>query len=152
MMKPFTALVCLFRTCPIRGREHLVLLRSLASGGFWQGVTGTSEEGETPLQTASREVREETGLEPLSIKELGFSHTFSLPPSLAYKFAPGTREIKETCFMGEVPFGANVLLSSEHSEFRWLPFEEALALIHWETNRHAVRLCEESFDFQGYTL
>lgn len=40
--------------------------------GKWNGVGGKVEKGETPLGSAIREIKEEIGVEALSIKELGF--------------------------------------------------------------------------------
>ena len=42
--------------------EYALMKR--ADAGFWQGVTGGGEDGETPLETARRETYEETGMSP----------------------------------------------------------------------------------------
>jgi 8-oxo-dGTP pyrophosphatase MutT (NUDIX family) len=41
--------------------RFLMLKRTVARGGFWQGVTGAPLRGETDKAAALREVREETG-------------------------------------------------------------------------------------------
>src|SRR5207237_6469472 len=46
-----------------RGEEFLVLRRSERQGGYWHGVAGGIEEGETPAEAAGRELSEETGLQ-----------------------------------------------------------------------------------------
>lgn len=50
----------------VRGGRSLMLHRSESMSMFpsiWGGVSGTMEEGESPLDTARREIGEETGLE-----------------------------------------------------------------------------------------
>ena len=43
-------------------RGEVLQLRRREPADFWQSVTGSLHAGETPLQAAIREVREETGL------------------------------------------------------------------------------------------
>ena len=44
-----------------RGAEVLVVKRSPARGGYWHSIAGGVEPGETELEAALRELREETG-------------------------------------------------------------------------------------------
>ena len=48
------------------------------------------------------------------------------------------REIPEYAF-GVAPESPVLSLSSEHREFVWLPVEEALTRLEWESNRTALR-------------
>src|SRR5690606_4956439 len=54
---PVSALV-LIHTADLQ----VLLLERADKSGYWQSVTGSLEEGETPREAAIREVREETGL------------------------------------------------------------------------------------------
>jgi NUDIX domain len=58
---PYQILVYICRRPTPHITEYLLLKRSAARGGFWQGVTGGVEVGETLAQAARREVWEETG-------------------------------------------------------------------------------------------
>ena len=44
---------------------HVLLLERAAHPGFWQSVTGSQEDDEQAIETAQREVGEETGIAPL---------------------------------------------------------------------------------------
>ena len=59
---PYNVLVYPYRRVGEGAFEYALLKR--ADAGFWQGVTGGGEDGETPLGTARRETHEETGISP----------------------------------------------------------------------------------------
>ena len=42
--------------------RQFLLLERAQHPGYWQSVTGSQEEGERLIETAAREVREETGI------------------------------------------------------------------------------------------
>ena len=109
----------------------LVMKRTPERGGFWQILTGRIEPGESPLQTAAREIHEETGFSPRldEIRELGYVHSFPLRGVFA----------QETAFAVDVPNGEPTL-SDEHVEHRWCTPEEALQLLPFAGLRHAVKL------------
>jgi len=112
----------------------LLLQRTAERGGFWQILTGRIEPGESPLQTAAREIHEETGFSPRldELRDLGYEHSFALgdrvPP----------------LFVHETAFAATVLgeprLSDEHQAHRWCTPAEALALLPFAGLRRAVTL------------
>jgi lipoyl(octanoyl) transferase len=112
----------------------LLLRRTPEGGGFWQILTGTSEPGESPLQTAAREVHEETGFSPLleDVRDLRYVHSFALTGRVPPLF------VKETAFAVRVE--GEPTLSDEHVEHRWCAPREALELLPFSGLRRAVRL------------
>ena len=83
------------------GERHYLLLRRVAShGGFWQSVTGSLEVGETHIQAAAREVREETGINSPEdeLIDLGLINSFEIAPQWRGKYAPGVTHNEEVCF------------------------------------------------------
>ena len=56
------------------GQGRALMLERVSPPGFWQSVTGSLEEGETPFATALREVAEETSI-LLAPEELKDWHT-----------------------------------------------------------------------------
>jgi lipoyl(octanoyl) transferase len=116
----------------------LLLKRTLERGGFWQILTGRIEGGESPLQTAAREVHEETGFSPRldQIRDLHYVHSFSLAGRASPVFA------EETAFAA--PVTGEPRLSDEHDEHRWCTPQEALQLLPFAGLRRAVRLAQSA--------
>jgi lipoyl(octanoyl) transferase len=128
------------------GPEILMMLRVPQHGLWWQSVTGMMEPGETPEQTAHRELMEETGLKG-TLRPLGLSHSFWVDPAIVAFPDAEPRFNTETCFSMEVPADAQVRLEPlEHSEFRWCHPEEALAMMKWEGSKAALALLRGQFE------
>ena len=122
------------------GPEVLMMLRTPATGCWWQSVTGMLEPGEEPEAAAHRELAEETGLSARALRPLDLRHSFWVDPSVVRFPDPEPRFNTETCFAAEVDPGASVILHpEEHTEFRWCPLPEAEALTRWEGSKAAIR-------------
>lgn len=80
--------------------------------GAWSTVHGTAEAGETAWQAVLRELREETGLEPLEFYHLDTINQFYLPASDTVWHVPA--------FCAVVARDARVTLNHEHDGFRWI--------------------------------
>jgi 8-oxo-dGTP pyrophosphatase MutT (NUDIX family) len=97
----------------------------------WTLPKGTPDPGESVEETALREVGEETGLEVRILEPL---------PSIEYEFVQGGTRIHKTVhyFLME-PVGGD--LSRHDAEFervRWVPFDDAPALLSFPTERELV--------------
>jgi len=109
---------------PVRwdnGGWRYLLLRAYQ---YWDFPKGRTEPGETPLQAALREVREETGLEDLDFR-WGYDF-FETGPYARGKVARYyLAETRQT----QVVLGiAPELGRPEHHEYRWMTFDEAYGL------------------------
>jgi dATP pyrophosphohydrolase len=114
--------------------EFLQLRRSVAEfmAGSWQIVRGKIEPGETAVQAALRELREETGLMPTEFYGLSSVETFFLAHLDTIMHVP--------VFCAIVDPIAPITLNEEHDAARWVPRTEMSAAISWASER-AV-LCE----------
>jgi 8-oxo-dGTP pyrophosphatase MutT (NUDIX family) len=110
--------------------EYLVLKYS---AGHWDFAKGKMEDNETKEQAALRELLEETGL-TTTIDE-HFEETFS------YIFNDYDGEKAEktvSFFLGQVPSSAAVTLSDEHSDYRWLSYEDARNLLTYDNAKDVL--------------
>lgn len=114
------------------------LLKS-AERGFWEAVAGGGENNETLIEAAVRETYEETGIRA----ELPLIKLDTVAP------VPVSR-IKESHLWGEkvyvIPlhyFGVpaakrEIVLSQEHVEYKWLPYQEARKTLNFDDDKIAL--------------
>jgi lipoyl(octanoyl) transferase len=135
--------VQLFRPTP-NGFRYLMLRRPPGRGGFWQSVTGAPLGGETDIEAAIREVREETRYEvSASVIRLGVSYSYALRPELADRwdavYGPDVGEILVVAFGAEAPAGIDPVLDpAEHDSFAWFSYEQADAVLDWPIEKDAL--------------
>lgn len=134
MRAPFQVLVIPFRSTAL-ALEFAVLKRSDAD--YWQFIAGGGEDGETPIQAAQRESTEEIGI----AGDLRQLDSLATVPKDSFAAADSWGEdvyvIPEHCFAVSVG-NVDIRLSSEHTEFQWVSYEQACSLLKWDSNRNAL--------------
>ena len=121
-----------FRNGP-DGREYLFLNRSQ---GFLDYTKGHIEEGETELEAAMRETREECGLSPRIIQ--GFREVMNY----SYRLS-GQHMMKEVVmFIGEVDYGLKVRISDEHVGHVWLRYDRAMETLTFQNQKTLLEKAE----------
>lgn len=117
----------------VDGAPQLVVGRRRRDRDFstWTLPKGTPIAGESTEQTALREVAEESGLEVEVVRPFD---------SIQYQFSQGGRRIHKTVhYFLMVPVGGDLgRHDHEFDEVRWVPFDEAPALLTFETERDLV--------------
>ena len=96
---------------------------------LWQGVAGEIEKGEKAWQAAIRELKEETGFDPIRI--------FVADHVSRFYETHGDRVNLVPVFGIEVENG-DVTLSKEHSEFQWMDFENARNTLVWNGQKEGI--------------
>jgi 8-oxo-dGTP diphosphatase len=129
---------------PECGDEILMLHRNKKAAdyhaGKWNGLGGKFEPDESPLETARRELKEESGIElpSESFKPLGIIHFPSFKPSedwLVY------------VFLAEVPSDQRKLDGCSEGTLHWVKRSKLLELNLWPGDRHFLPLVLERKPF-----
>ncbi len=134
MRAPYQVLVIPFRL-RIAEPEFAVLKRSDAA--YWQFVAGGGEKGETILEAAQREVREEIGITGRFVQL--DSHA-TVPRDCfveAHRWRSDVYVIPEYSFAVDAG-DAEIILSNEHTAVQWVSYPHARALLRWDSNRTAL--------------
>jgi len=120
----------------------VLLIERADAPGYWQSVTGSQESGETLAATATRELREETGIDADrhgGVRDWKMSNVYEIYPRWRYRYAPGVTHNTEHVFGLEVPSPVPVVLEPrEHRAYIWLPFAAAAAKCFSWSNREAI--------------
>ncbi len=114
------------------GPVYLMLKRSTGKHyeHLWQGVAGKIEKGETATQTVIRELEEETGKKPKKL---------FVADHIASFYDARKDRIQMVPIFGIEVENSEVRLSEEHSEYKWVSFEEALNLLTWKGQKEGLR-------------
>lgn len=122
---PEAVLVIIF----LEGTKDILLLQRKDDPSFWQSVTGSLEQDESPHLTAIREVKEETGIdinaENLTLIDCQKSTEFAIFPQYRHRYAPHITHVKEHIFLLPLPQKCSLLLT-EHTAYQWLSPQQAI--------------------------
>lgn len=105
--------------------------------GHWDFPRGAIEAGESEQETAVRETKEETG-----ISDLIFLPDFREKIFWFYK-KEGKTIYKEAIFYLAETKIEEVKLSSEHIDFKWLSYGEAMEQITFKNGKEILRKAHE---------
>ena len=122
----------------VRGRPMVAAIRPAGRPqGLWALPKGNIDPGESPAETAVREVREETGIDGRLVEKLG-------DVKYAYTRRDGERVFKVVSFfllravrgrIGAIDESMRV----EVAEARWLPLDEATRLLAYGGEREMAK-------------
>ncbi len=122
----------------VSGSPRYLLLRYPA--GHWDLPKGNIEEGEQPLQTMIREVREETGIVDLRVFP-GFER------KIEYFYRRDGRKVHKTVvfFLAETSV-EKVTISFEHQDYGWFDYAEAIKTVTYPNARRLIKEGEAFMD------
>lgn len=120
--------------------EYLILKRKKHWVG-WEFPKGGVECFETRKHAVKREVKEETGLKILKIKKFNVKGKYEYE-----KEFPDRKGIIGQNFLlyaVEVEKGKVSIDEREHSDFRWMNFEEAMKKLTWENQKECLKIVND---------
>ena len=135
--RPVSVLVVIYA----QDTKRVLMLQRRDDPEFWQSVTGSLEEGETALQAAAREVKEEVAIdvtsEPLALIDCQRTVEFEIFSHLRHRYAPGIERNTESWFCLALPHERSIVFS-EHLAYRWVDAADAAAMTKSWSNRQAI--------------
>ena len=126
---------------------EVLLIERADAPGYWQSVTGSKDfPHEPPIETARREVAEETGIivgqTPNTVLlDWQISNIYEIYPVWQHRYAPGVTRNTEYVFGLTVPRDTPITLAPrEHVAYQWLPWREAADRCFSPSNAEAILL------------
>lgn len=136
--QPINVLVFPFRKNADGEYEYAIFKRS--DEGFWQGISGGVDYGETIEMSARREALEEAG--PSMDGSLHKLDSITSVPAHLYKaskeWGQNVYVLPQHYFAMEVT-DPSITISREHSEYKWALYEEAMELLYWHSDKTGLQ-------------
>ncbi len=121
---------------------NVLLLERADFTAHWQSVTGSQEPGETLSETATRELREETGIDAAQfggVVDWRLSNVYEIFAQWRHRYPPATTHNIEHVFGLCLPEPVPVTTApNEHLSSCWLPWRGAADKCFSWSNREAI--------------
>ena len=105
--------------------EDIKYLLLYHGGEYWNFPKGKMEKEETEIETALRELSEETNIKQVEIVD-GFEESYS------YSFKSRGKNIKKLVkmYLGRY-LGGTIILSHEHLDYTWYSYDKAMSILNY---------------------
>ena len=130
--------IIIFRLVDKSAPEMLLLQTSY--NGEWAPPKGHVDPGESDLETAYRETEEEAGIKRDQIKLYpDFQEEIHYVVKKSVYGADVDKCKTSAYYLGEVEYGQKITLSHEHTDFKWLMFNDAIETTLFENYKTLYR-------------
>lgn len=120
--------------------KYCIMLRSDMEN-CWQFIAGGGEDSEMPIEAAIRETMEESRISSINkftqLISLSYVPTFYFSQKAQLSWGTEAFVIPNYCFAVEV-HDYNIILSSEHTKYRWVEYDDAVKLLKFDSNKTAL--------------
>ena len=131
----------------LHGWEFLILKRIESRGGFWQGVTGAPENGESLIEAAKRELFEETGYKLVTLTQTGKFYVIPMEDRWKDIYPKNTTEIPEYLFIAKIDdLGPPNIDPIEHDDWKWCSYEDAMKYLSLDDNKKALKYVQKCLE------
>lgn len=120
-----------------QGIQYLVLRRKLHWRG-WEFPKGKIELFEFKRKTVKRELKEETGLEPVKINKFSVKGRYDYKKKLPdrKKYIGQSYQL----FSAQVKKDGVKIDNREHSNYQWLSYKKAYKKLTWANQKHCLNI------------
>lgn len=120
------------------GDRVLLLHRRPERGNYWQPITGSIEDGESPVAAARRELREETGHDG-EVVDLALAQSFMIESQYLESRYDAPIIASEIGYSAMLDSHAPIRIDAEeHDTWGWFTFSDAYERIRWSDDREAL--------------
>ena len=116
---------------------YLILKRKLHWKG-WEFPKGGIDSLEIKKRAVKREINEETGLIPIKIKKFNVKGRFKYHKE--FKDRPGLIGQTYSLYSAQVKKGKVRIDKREHTNYKWLEFEDAIKKLKWPNQKKCMRI------------
>ncbi|MCI4625485.1 MAG: NUDIX domain-containing protein [Candidatus Magnetoovum sp. WYHC-5] len=111
------------------------------NAGHWAFPKGHGEEGETPVETAQRELAEETGITDFELLP-SVSPAVNFEEHYTVTRQDGVYEKTVIYFLAIIAKDTSVSIQEEEiKDYKWLDFKSAIDIITFEESKNILRRC-----------
>lgn len=112
----------------------------------WQFIAGGGEESETPIEAAKRESGEEGEIysaEMTPLKTMTYVPANVFSEKAQKTWGSDTIVIPVYTFVAKLPSDSQIVISKEHTEYRWCKHDEAISLLFYDVDKTALHEIKE---------
>ncbi len=140
-MKITTSLIEAHIIRKVRNKIEFLLLKRSPNEKYpniWQMVTGKIKENEKAFETAIREIKEETNLD--------ISEIFVVPKVNSFYNEEKNEIVLIPVFVVIIGSESKIIISKEHSKYRWVRKNIANKLLAWPEQKESVNIITDYFE------
>lgn len=120
--------------------KYLILKRKLHWKG-WEFPKGGIKNNENISRAVKRELKEETGKNPLKINNFNINGKYKYQKLL--KDRPGFFGQNYVLYSAEIKYGKIKIDKIEHSNYKWLNFKSAMKKLTWKNQKKCLKVVND---------